>query len=95
MLATNDVISSYKDFSLTDDKEKPESVFPASLQGVILGPNMKNVEINRLQLEELAIEKGVTTQHPTSWVVVLLLYDSKYSIVFGASVFHGSLSYGV
>ena len=59
MLATNDVISSYKDFSLTDDKEKPESVFPASLQGVILGPNMKNVEINRLQLEELAIEKGL------------------------------------
>lgn len=59
LLATNDVISSYKDFSLTDDKEKPESVFPASLQGVILGPNIKNVEINRLQLEELAIEKGL------------------------------------
>lgn len=59
ILASNGVISSYKDFPLTLDKDTPESVFPASLQGIILGPNIKNVEINKLQLEALAYEKGL------------------------------------
>lgn len=40
MLASNGVISSYKDFPLTLDKDNPESEFPASLQGIILGPNI-------------------------------------------------------
>ena len=59
MLASNGMISSYKDFSLTLEKDNPESEFPASLQGIILGPNIKNVEINQLQLEALAFEKGL------------------------------------
>lgn len=58
-LASNGVISSFKDYALTIDEEHPEINFPASLQGIILGPNMKNVEINRYQLEALAIERGL------------------------------------
>lgn len=58
-LASNGVISSYKDYSLTTDEEHPEINFPARLQGIILGPNMKNVEINKYQLEALAVEKGL------------------------------------
>ena len=58
-LASNGVISSYKDYSLTTDEEHPEINFPARLQGIILGPNMKNVEINKYQLEALAFEKGL------------------------------------
>lgn len=58
-LASNGVISSYKDYSLTTDEEHPEINFPARLQGIILGPNMKNVEINKYQLETLAFEKGL------------------------------------
>ena len=58
-LASNGVISSYKDYSLTMDEEHPDINFPASLQGIILGPNMNNVEINKYQLEALAFEKGL------------------------------------
>lgn len=58
-LASNGVISSYKDYSLTKDDEDPNNNFPARLQGIILGPNMKNVEINKYQLEALAFEKGL------------------------------------
>ena len=41
------------------DNEHPENSFPASLQGIILGPNMKNAEINKFQLEALAEENGL------------------------------------
>lgn len=58
-LASNGVISSYKDYFLTTDEEHPEINFPARLQGIILGPNMMNVEINKYQLEALAFEKGL------------------------------------
>ena len=58
-LASNGVISTYKDYSLIMDYEHPENSFPASLQGIILGPNMKNAEINKFQLEALAEEKGL------------------------------------
>lgn len=58
-LASNGVISTYKDYSLIMDNEHPENSFPASLQGVILGPNMENAEINKFQLEALAEEKGL------------------------------------
>ena len=58
-LASNGVISTYKDYSLIMDNEHPENSFPASLQGLILGPNMKNAEINKFQLEALAAEKGI------------------------------------
>ena len=59
ILASNGVISTYKDYSLIMDNEHPENSFPASLQGIILGPNMKNTEINKFQLEALAAEKGL------------------------------------
>jgi len=58
-LASNGVISTYKDYSLIMDDEHPENSFPATLQGIILGPNMKNAEINKFQLEALADEKGL------------------------------------
>ncbi len=58
-LASNGVISTYKDYSLIMDNEHPENSFPASLQGIILGPNMKNAEINKFQLEALAEENGL------------------------------------
>ena len=57
-LASNGVISTYKDYSLMDEKQ-PDNIFPARLQGIILGPNMNNVEINKFQLEALAAEKGL------------------------------------
>lgn len=59
LLSANGVISSYKDYFLVPDEDNPEKAFPAHLQGVILGPNMKNVEINKFQLEALAAEKGI------------------------------------
>ena len=58
LLSSNGMISSYKDYFLLPDEENPDKSFPASLQGIILGPNMKNVEVNRFQLEALAAEKG-------------------------------------
>lgn len=54
-IASNGVISGYKDLSLNSDVGQ----FPASLQGIILGPNMKNSEVNKFQLESLAEEKGI------------------------------------
>lgn len=59
MLASNGVISSYKEYSLTMDEENPDNIFPASLEGIVLGPNIRNVEVNKLQLEALAFEKGL------------------------------------
>ena len=59
-LASNGVISCYKDLFLNSDDDKPETQFPAVLQGVILGPNMKNIAINKFQLEALAAEKGIS-----------------------------------
>ncbi len=56
-LASNGIISGYKDFFLVEDEHQKEEVFPASLVGIILGPNMSNAEINRFQLEALAHEK--------------------------------------
>lgn len=57
--ASNGVISCYKDLLLIPSEDKPEIQFPASLEGIILGPNMQNVEINKFQLEALAAEKGL------------------------------------
>lgn len=58
-LASNGIISCYKDLLLIGDKDKPETEFPVYLGGIILGPNMRNVEINKFQLEALAAEKGL------------------------------------
>lgn len=58
-LASNGIISGYKDFPLTEDCHQKEEVFPASLVGIILGPNMSNAEINRFQLEALAHDKCI------------------------------------
>lgn len=58
-LASNGIISCYKDLLLIPDEDKPETQFPAILEGIILGPNMQNVEINKFQLEALAAEKGL------------------------------------
>lgn len=58
-LSSNGVISSYKDYPLTSNDEVSETIFPASLQAIILGPNMMNVEVNKYQLEALAYEKGL------------------------------------
>lgn len=56
LVASNGIISGYKDLTLDDENDNS---FPALLNGIILGPNMKNVEINKFQLESLAREKGV------------------------------------
>lgn len=56
LLASNGIISGYKQLSLIPDEKHPEVVFPATLQGIILGPNMKNSERNKLQLEAIASE---------------------------------------
>lgn len=58
-LASNGVISCYRDLFLTFNEDKSENEFPAYLEGIILGPNMKNVAINKFQLEALAHEKGI------------------------------------
>lgn len=58
-LASNGVVSGYKDLLLTGKDNQTEKQFPLSLQGIILGPNMKNTEINKYQLEALAFEKGI------------------------------------
>ena len=58
-LASNGIISCYKDLSLISGEDNSEIQFPADLVGIILGPNMKNVEINKFQLEALATEKGI------------------------------------
>lgn len=58
-LSSNGIISCYKDLLLITDKDKPEKQFPAYLVGIILGPNMHNVEINKFQLEALAAEMGL------------------------------------
>lgn len=57
--ASNGVISGYKDFSLASVEDESEIPFPANLIGIILGPNMKNKEMNRYQLEAMAFEKGI------------------------------------
>ena len=49
------MLSGYKDLALFSDKKR----FPAILQGIILGPNMKNSEINKYQLETIAEENGI------------------------------------
>lgn len=54
-IASNGVLSGYKDLSLFSDNAQ----FPANLQGIILGPNMKNAEINKYQLETIAEENGI------------------------------------
>lgn len=54
-IASNGVISGYKDLSLLSE----EVQYPASLQGIILGPNMKNAEINKYQLETIAEDNGI------------------------------------
>ena len=58
LVSSNGVISSYKDYLLLPDDDNLDNVFPASLQCIFLGPNMKNTEINKFQLEALASEKG-------------------------------------
>lgn len=58
LVSSNGVISSYNDYLLLSDEDNLDNVFPASLECIILGPNMKNTEINRFQLEALASEKG-------------------------------------
>lgn len=54
-IASNGVLSGYKDLSLFSDNDQ----FPANFQGIILGPNMKNAEINKYQLETIAEENGI------------------------------------
>ena len=49
------MLSGYKDLALFSDNDR----FPADLQGIILGPNMKNAEINKYQLETIAEENGI------------------------------------
>ena len=58
-LASNDIISGYRDLLLTKNEGQKDKTFPASLVGIILGPNVKNAEINKFQLEALAFEKGL------------------------------------
>lgn len=58
-LASNDIISGYRDLLLTKKEGQKDKTFPASLVGIILGPNVKNAEINKFQLEALAFEKGL------------------------------------
>lgn len=58
-LASNDIISTYRDLLLIEEEGQEGNTFPAHLVGIILGPNVKNVEINKLQLEALAFEKGL------------------------------------
>lgn len=58
ILASNGIVSGYKDLLLTGDYEI-ENRFPCCLQGIILGPNMKNVDVNMYQLENLAHERGI------------------------------------
>lgn len=53
------MISCYRDLFLTFNEDKSEKEFPAYLEGIILGPNMKNVTINKFQLEALAHEMGI------------------------------------
>lgn len=54
-IASNGVISGYKDIALFSSNDR----FPATLQGIILGPNMKNAEINKYQLETIAEENDI------------------------------------
>lgn len=54
-IASNGVLSGYKDLPLFSDKDR----FPAALQGIILGPNMKNAAINKYQLETIAEENDI------------------------------------
>ena len=54
-IASNGVISGYKDLPLSSE----EIHYPADLIGIILGPNMKNAEINKYQLETIAEENGI------------------------------------
>ena len=54
-IALNGVISGYKDLPLFSE----EVQYPSFLQGIILGPNMKNAEINKYQLETIAEENGI------------------------------------
>lgn len=55
MIASNGVISGYKDLPLFSEQNQ----YPASLQGIILGPNIRNVEINKFQLEAISEENGI------------------------------------
>ena len=57
--ASNGVISGFKDFPLTSVDDESKEQFPANLIGIILGPNMKNKEMNRYQIEAMAFEKGI------------------------------------
>ena len=54
-IASNGILSGFKDRALYSEEEP----FPAELQGIILGPNMKNSEINKYQLETIARDNGI------------------------------------
>jgi len=56
-VSSNGIVSTYKDIPLYSDN--PQAKFPATLIGIILGPNMAHSEVNKYQLEALAHEKSI------------------------------------